>query len=85
MVIFDYLGVYLPASFTFKDAVFLKMGYQPQKYYWISYPILALIPIMWDKGKDNLLSPKFNPWVGKIPLEEGMATHTATKIQQSQN
>lgn len=32
------------------------MGYQPQKYYWISYPILALIPKMWDKGKDNLFS-----------------------------
>ena len=21
--------------------------------------------------------PGFNPWVGKIPLEEGMATHTS--------
>lgn len=56
LVIFHYLGVYLPVSFIFKDTVFLKMGYQPQKYYWISYPILALIPKMWDKGKDNLLS-----------------------------
>lgn len=29
------------------------MGYQCWKYYRISYPILALIPKMWDKGKDN--------------------------------
>ena len=22
--------------------------------------------------------PEFDPWVGKIPLEEGMATHSST-------
>ena len=27
------------------------------------------LPAMWRPG--------FNPWVGKIPLEEGMATHSS--------
>jgi len=36
--------------------------------------------IPWESsGEDLLLSlwrPGFNPWVGKMPLEKGMATHS---------
>ena len=29
------------------------------------------------KNLSQYRRPGFNPWVGKIPLEEGMATHTS--------
>ena len=44
------------------------IGY-PFQYSWTSLvaQMVKNLPAMWETG--------FNPWVGKIPLEEGMATH----------
>ena len=44
------------------------IGY-PFQYSWTSLvaQMVKNLPAMWETG--------FNPWVGKIPLEEGMAAH----------
>ena len=46
------------------------IGY-PLQYSWTSLvaQMVKNLPAMWEIG--------FNPWVGKIPLEEGMATHSS--------
>ena len=38
---------------------------------------MALVVKSLPANARNIVRPEFNPWVGKIPLEEGMATHSS--------
>ena len=47
---------------------------------------LAIKSCLWDlaqtlKNPPAMRGPGFNPWVGKISLEEGMATHSSISLE----